>query len=105
MRRIRGLRGLAVALAAGAIVLAADTARAGPGDSCGGVANLQCDVGLFCDVEPGVCRANGAGVCVTVPMACSRLSQPVCGCDGRTFPNDCERQRAGVARQADGPCR
>lgn len=36
--------------------------------------------------------------------ACAEIYQPVCGCDGRTYPNACIADNAGVTRHVFGPC-
>jgi len=72
---------------------------------CGGFAGFPCLDGQFCDFDPGSCRvADVAGTCRDVPELCPAVFDPVCGCDGRTYGNDCERRRARVAKDHDGPC-
>ncbi|CKZ53393.1 Kazal-type serine protease inhibitor domain [Mycobacterium tuberculosis] len=33
-----------------------------------------------------------------------RVSRPVCGCNGKTYANDCERQRVKVQLDHVGAC-
>jgi hypothetical protein len=63
-------------------------------------------VDQFCELGTGVCDtvSNASGTCVTEPTSCSSIYIFVCGCDGITYGNDCERQAAGVSKLRDGPC-
>jgi len=65
------------------------------GDSCGGfrLPNTgNCAEGLFCQHQPGaLCGAADApGECVLIPDVCADIFDPVCGCDGETYPNACQ---------------
>ncbi|MBI4585546.1 MAG: hypothetical protein HY717_16145 [Planctomycetes bacterium] len=72
---------------------------------CGGFVFRPCDDLEVCDPIPGACGgADLPGECVSLPADCPQIYEPVCGCDGQTYSNDCERLKAGVQKNHDGPC-
>ncbi len=90
--------------------------------TCGGSQNKPCPVGQYCErfgvlcpdslgcpSNPSSCEyANGGGLgtCWLLPTAaeCSALTEPVCGCDGVTYANDCVRMATNVTWSHAGSC-
>jgi len=82
---------------------------------CGGmppiqdcVSNADCGTDEYCEFGDGMCLNPTftvlKGMCKTRPQNCYALAQPVCGCDGKTYGNDCKAHAAGVSVAKQGTC-
>ena len=71
---------------------------------CGGIAGIPCNNGEFCKLPLGACGCDHMGVCVPIPTDCPAVWVPVCGCDGVTYGNECEADKAGVTIRHLGEC-
>ncbi len=78
--------------------------RLNSGVVCGGIAGIGCANGEFCKYAVGECCCDFQGICQPIPEACITVWDPVCGCDGQTYGNECEADRAGVAIDHFGEC-
>ena len=68
----------------------------------------DCQPGEFCEFTAGMCSLEGncqPGGPAATAVRCNPDSGAACGCDGKTYPSECERRRAGVSKLRDGPCR
>ncbi len=105
-RRVTGPAGMGAEFIAAEFYLLTRSNQPPQGRVCGGIQGLACPEGQFCDIDmPNACGgADLSGTCRTVPQECTLQWNPVCGCDGVTYGNDCERRAAKVQLNHPGEC-
>jgi hypothetical protein len=93
-------------IACGTTLASAGATAANLDEACGGKDAITCNSALWCQKAEGQCAAADApGKCDKAPSFCMRVSRPVCGCNGKTYANDCERQRVKVQLDHAGACK
>jgi hypothetical protein len=69
--------------------------------ACAGPSDTACGPDAYCKADS---TSDAGGRCEPKPRICPLIYHPVCGADGRTYPNACHAARMGVNLAHGGAC-
>ncbi len=104
--RYPGRLAAALIVAAGLGFAAPRAEAANLDEACGGPDKITCNSALWCQKTAGECSiSDAAGTCKKAPDFCIPIARPVCGCNGKTYANECELHKARAQLDHPGRCK
>ncbi len=76
------------------------------GVACGSRGLAACAEGQYCSypLTAHCGETDRPGRCTVKSQACTKIYEPVCGCDGKLYGNACTASSAGQSVASTGPC-
>ena len=74
--------------------------------TCGGDQAAACTENEFCQYPLGSCGTGAAAIgnCMKKPEMCAEVNEPICGCNGKTYANECKAWLEGISVKSKGEC-
>jgi hypothetical protein len=98
------IRKLSVVLSIILNVAGCNQGNSAPQIQCGGAIGFVCPSKMYCYLGEKCGGLDAEGVCKPRPKKCTNEIIDVCGCDDKTYSNECYASLKGVSVKHSGKC-